>query len=94
MSSRFAPGDRVRVHDRHPMGHVRTPFYIRGLSGVVERVCGAYRNPETLAYGGSGLPEAALYRVRFKQSDVWPDYAGPGRDSVDIEIYEHWLDRA
>ena len=40
------------------------------------------------------LPEAALYRVRFKQSDVWPDYAGPGRDSVDVEIYEHWLDRA
>ncbi len=94
MSARFAPGDRVRVHDRHPPGHVRTPFYVRGLSGVVERECGAFRNPETLAYAASGLPEAALYRVRFKQSDVWPDYAGAGRDSVDVEIYDHWLDRA
>jgi len=30
--------------------------------------------------------------VRFRQRDVWPDYAGPEGDTVDIEIYEHWLE--
>jgi len=29
--------------------------------------------------------------VRFRQGEVWPDYAGPPQDTVDIEIYEHWL---
>ncbi|MFQ5985326.1 MAG: SH3-like domain-containing protein [Alphaproteobacteria bacterium] len=94
MKGRFAPGDRVRVHDRHPPGHVRAPFYIRGKSGVIERVCGAFRNPETLAYGGSGLPKQPLYRVRFPQNEVWPDYAGPAQDTVDVEIYQHWLEPA
>ena len=94
MSARFAPGERVRVHHRNPPGHVRAPFYIRGKSGVIERVCGACRNPESLARGGSGLPKRALYRVRFGQADVWPDYAGAGDDTVDVEIYEHWLDPA
>ncbi len=94
MSARFAAGDRVRVHDRHPPGHVRTPFYIRGHGGVIERVCGEFRNPETLAYGAAGLPRSALYRVRFRQTEVWPDYAGAGADTVDVEIYERWLDPA
>jgi hypothetical protein len=35
---RFAPGDRVRVREDYVPGHVRMPGYIRGKSGVVERV--------------------------------------------------------
>ena len=27
---RFRPGDRVRVRKAYPLGHIRTPFYIRG----------------------------------------------------------------
>jgi len=38
------------------------------------------------------LPLQPLYRVRFRQSDVWPDYGGQAADTVDIEIYEHWLE--
>jgi len=92
MTPRFAPGDPVTVHDRHPPGHVRTPYYIRGKAGVIERVCGAFGNPESLAYGGSGRPLRPLYRVRFRQDAVWPRYDGPTADTVDIEIFEHWLD--
>jgi nitrile hydratase len=73
---------------------VRTPFYIRGHSGVVERFCGRYPNPEELAYARPGLPEQPLYRVRFVQCEVWPDYAGRPEDTVDIEIYQHWLEAA
>jgi len=91
---RFRPGDRVAVHVAYPLGHVRTPFYIRGRSGVVERLCGVYGNPEELAYVRSGRPKQPLYRVRFLQRDVWPDYRGATADSVDVEIYQHWLEPA
>jgi nitrile hydratase len=73
---------------------VRTPFYIRGKAGVIERILGAFPNPEELAYGRSGEPKQTLYRVRFRQPDVWPDYAGAPGDTVDIEIYQHWLEPA
>ena len=94
MTPRFAIGDSVAVRFAEPPGHIRTPYYIRGKSGVVERICGAFANPEELAYGRSGLPREMLYRVRFKLPDVWPHYAGPTCDTVDIEIYEHWLGEA
>ena len=89
---RFRAGDRVAVRAAYPPGHVRTPFYIRGKTGVVERLCGDFANPEELAYARSGLPRRPLYRVRFRQADVWPDYAGENSDTVDIEIYQHWLE--
>ena len=91
---RYQPGDRVRVLKMYPPGHVRTPWYIRGHVGLVERFCGAYPNPEELAYRRSGLPAQPLYRVRFLQREVWPDYAGNRDDTVDIEIYQHWLEPA
>ncbi|HEV3121989.1 MAG TPA: SH3-like domain-containing protein [Isosphaeraceae bacterium] len=92
MNARFAPGDRVRVRRGESPGHIRTPFYVRGLKGVVERVCGPYPNPEERAYGRDGLPAQPLYRVRFRQADVWPKYRGVPADSVEVEIYEHWLE--
>jgi nitrile hydratase len=94
ISPRYRPGERVKVRAAYPPGHVRTPFYIRGHSGVVERLCGNYPNPEELAYARPGLPAQPLYRVRFLQRDVWPDYAGQPADSVDVEIYQHWLEPA
>lgn len=91
---RFSAGDRVAVKALYPIGHVRTPYYIRGKQGVIERFCGSYGNPEELAYARPGLPRQPLYRVRFQQRDVWPGYAGNPQDSVDIEIYQHWLEPA
>jgi hypothetical protein len=87
----FKAGDCVRVRKVDSQGHIRTPHYIRGKNGVIERFVGYFRNPEELAYGRSGEPRCALYRVRFMQSHVWPDYAGAAADTVDIDIYEHWL---
>ena len=90
---RFQPGDTVRVIEAYPLGHVRTPFYIRGKSGTVERYCGAFPNPEELAQMRSGLPAQPLYRVRFRQRDVWPDYGGSPNDVLEVEIYQHWLEK-
>lgn len=92
MSGIHDVGTRVTVRSAHPPGHVRTPYYCRGLTGVVERVCGRFHNPEELAYGRADHPFLTLYRVRFKQRDLWPDYTGPENDSVEIELYEHWLE--
>ena len=87
----FRIGQKVAVRAAFPLGHVRTPYYIRGKHGVIERLCGVYGNPEELAYARSGLPKQPLYRVRFMQRDVWGDYAGNAHDTVDLEIYQHWL---
>ncbi|MEZ5936122.1 MAG: nitrile hydratase subunit beta [Alphaproteobacteria bacterium] len=92
MSRVFEPGDRVRVRKAFPPGHVRTPFYVRGREGVVESVAGRFGDPEELAYGRDGLPKKTLYRVRFRQAELWPDYTGPAADSLVVDLYDHWLD--
>ena len=61
---------------------------------VVERLCGVFGNPEELAQQRSGEPRQPLYRVRFRQKDVWPDYRGGDTDALEVEIYQHWLEDA
>jgi nitrile hydratase len=87
----FKIGDGVEIRQSIALGHRRTPAYIRGKHGVIERICGLFLNPEELAYGFNGLPKKILYRVAFKQVDVWLDYQGPVNDTLEIEIFEHWL---
>ena len=89
----FRTGDRVAVRAAYPIGHVRTPYYIRGKCGVIERLCGVFGNPEELAYARPGVPKQPLYRVRFLQREVWPAYEGSPGDTVDVEIFQHWLER-
>lgn len=93
-TSRFKAGDRVMVRDDWPVGHIRTPVYVRGKTGVVTRCFGAFKNPERLAIGQDGLPKKILYEVQFRQTDIWPDYVGPASDTLLIDIFEHWLDKA
>ena len=93
-SPRFAVGERVRVRRADPPGHVRTPWYCRGHVGTIERLCGAFANPEELAYNRPGLPAQPLYRVRFRSAELWPGYRGGAGDVVEIEIFQHWLERA
>jgi nitrile hydratase subunit beta len=92
-SPRFAVGERVRVRRADPPGHVRTPWYCRGHVGTIERLCGAFANPEELAYNRPGLPAQPLYRVRFRSAELWPDYRGGAGDVVEIEILQHWLEK-
>ena len=89
--SQFRPGDRVRVRAEDRPGHIRTPFYIRGKTGWIERVHGEFLNPESLAYGKNGLPKRPLYLVGFRQAEVWEKYGAP-KDNLYIDIYEHWLE--
>ncbi|MDP6708531.1 MAG: nitrile hydratase subunit beta [Alphaproteobacteria bacterium] len=92
MTAKYQVGEAVAVRVAYPKGHCRTPYYCRGKNGVVERICGEFRNPEQLAYGRDGLPRQPLYRVRFRQAELWDGYDGAPEDAIEIEIYEHWLE--
>ena len=81
----------VRVKSMMPPGHVRTPAYLRGKRGQIERALGTFGNPEQLAYGHEGETRD-LYRVRFTMAEIWGDKAENPDDTVDAEIYAHWLD--
>ena len=88
----FEPGNRIRVRASEKPGHVRTPGYLKGKKGRVESVLGEFPNPEDLAYGHSGRPKRPLYKVSFRQADVWSDYEGPADDRLSADVYEHWLE--
>jgi nitrile hydratase len=94
MSARYGAGETVRIDARQTPAHHRVPSYAKGQVGVIERVCDAFGQPETLAEGEDGKPFKTLYRVRIAQGALWPDYAGPPQDKLEIEIFEHWLEPA
>ncbi len=83
--------DRVRVRAMMPPGHVRTPAYLRGKTGIIERSLGDYPNPEQLAYRQRAEPRA-LYRVRFSMAEIWGAAAENPDDTLDAEIFAHWLE--
>ena len=89
--AKYSTGDRVRVRVGAPSHHFRTPAYIQGKIGQVVALCGIFPNPESLAHGGSGLPQRPLYRVEFAQTQVWRRYRGLESDKILVDIYEHWL---
>jgi nitrile hydratase beta subunit-like protein len=91
---RYGVGERVRVAARAHEGHVRTPGYLKGKTGTIERAHASFTNPETRAYGADGLPKQPLYLVGFAQREVWPDYHGSTGDRIYADVFEHWLEQA
>ena len=89
----LAPGTRVRVKNDWPETrgpcHIRTPWYLRGEEGVVERHLGDFPNPEDLAFARPA-EKRPLYHVRFDQPGLW--HQGSAGDVVVVELYEHWLE--
>ncbi len=85
--------ERVRVKTWSPPGHIRTPAYLRGKIGEVERALPAFPNPELLAYG-LPAPKVPLFRVRFTMAEVWGPAAENPDDFVEAEIFAHWLEPA
>lgn len=89
----YPSGTRVRVKSDWPElrgpCHIRTPYYVRGEAGTVERYLGDFPNPEDLAFArqAAHLP---LYHVRFDQPAFWRQ--GQAGDEVLLEIYAHWLE--
>lgn len=82
---------KVRVRSSMPPGHIRTPAYLRGKTGTIERVLGPFPNPEALAYRQAAIA-LPLYRVRFTMAEVWGAQAEHPDDTLDAEIFAHWLE--
>jgi nitrile hydratase len=74
-----------------PAGHIRTPAYLRGKTGEIERRLPAFPNPELLAYN-LPAPEVPLLRVRFTMAEVWGSAAERPDDVLEAEIFAHWLE--
>ncbi|MFM9938387.1 MAG: SH3-like domain-containing protein [Hyphomicrobiaceae bacterium] len=88
---RFKKGDIVKIANTKAVGHCRTPWYLRGKPGTVVEVQGTFHDPARLAYHKPGWPAQVLYKVRFLQTEIWPDYVGPLSDHLEADIYEPWL---
>ena len=88
----LAPGTRVRVRDDWPERrgpcHIRTPHYLRGETGIVQRHLGDFLNPESLAFARPAATRG-LYHVLFQQPVIWAE-GRPG-DEVLVEVFDHWL---
>jgi len=90
----FAPGDRVRVSMRFPIGHYRVPHYIRGKTAVIERVIVPRAlNNEEEGFGRNAGSKRHYYRIAIPMTELWPGYAGSTHDGLRIEVYETWLER-
>jgi len=89
----FGPGTAVRVIAADAPGHIRTPWYCRGKRGTIVELCGFFPNPEELAYAREGAPLQPLYRVAFRAAQLWPDTPANDKDQLEIDIYQHWLER-
>ena len=89
-TSTLLPGTRVVVRRGPPERHCRTPSYLRGRVGTVLAEVGTFHDPSLLAFHKPGLPCRRLYRVSFRQADLWPSYQGP-KDVLLADLYEHWL---
>lgn len=89
---RFAPASPVRVRDDWPEtrgpAHIRTPHYLRGRIGTVQRCLGRFPNPEDLAFARPA-PILPLYHVCFPADSVWSDADG---QELLVEIFEPWLE--
>ena len=90
--SRFTAGQQVRLRATPTVGHSRVPSYVRGKVATVERVLPEFVIPEDEAWRRIDGRRKPLYRVRLSQHDLWPDYRGALGDSLDLEIFEHWLE--
>jgi len=89
----FAPGARVRIKDRTPIGHYRVPHYLRGRVGKVDSIIEpvAVDNEEE-GYGRNAGAKLHYYRIAVPLTEIWPDYVGAPRDGLYVEVYETWLE--
>jgi nitrile hydratase subunit beta len=88
---KYRPGDQVRARDIHPVGHTRLTRYVRGRSGVVERIQPAALLPDTHAHF-QGENAQHVYSVRFTSDELW----GPNAETftLNIDLFETYLEAA
>jgi len=87
---KFTVGDAVRAKTINPLGHTRSPRYVRGRRGVIDRDHGVFVFPDTSAHGRGPSPQH-VYSVRFAARELWGPEAGP-RDAVYVDLWDDHLE--
>jgi nitrile hydratase len=87
---RLQTGQRVRARNLNPVGHTRLPRYVRGKSGVIDRVHGVFVFPDANAHFFGESPQP-LYSVRFEARELWGGDS-PAADAVYVDLFEDYLD--
>jgi nitrile hydratase len=88
----FRPGDRVRTRNINPVTHTRLPRYVRGHTGIVERINGCHVFPDSAAHGLGDNPQW-LYTVVFNGRELWGADSDPTL-KVSIDAFEPYLEPA
>lgn len=88
----FKPGDKVRAKNINPVSHTRLPRYVRGHSGIVERINGCHVFPDSSAHDQGENPQW-VYTVVFDGRELWGEGADPTL-KVSIEAFEPYLEPA
>lgn len=89
----FAPGDKVRVGNRSPIGHYRVPTYLRGTAGrVIKVIEPTLVDNEEEGYGRNAGDRRHYYRISVPMTGIWPGYEGSPGDELQIEVFESWLE--
>jgi nitrile hydratase len=88
LRARFKAGDRVKVRSIHPLGHTRSPRYVRGKTGVVRRDHGTYVFPDTNAHR-AGENRQHVYSVEFSARELW---GRNDRERLMIDLWEDYLE--
>jgi nitrile hydratase subunit beta len=88
--ARFRPGDRVRVKRMRPTGHTRCPRYVRGATGLVDRLQGVARLPDDGPQRGT---PHAVYAVAFRSGELFGTTDEPPW-TVLLDLYEPYLEGA
>ena len=86
----FGVGERVVVRDVHPEAHTRLPGYLRGKTGVIERVY-----PKAYGYFFSTGPDGIgdpmpVYVVKFSAEELWGTSSEPN-SPVYADVFQAYL---
>ncbi|MDU8927258.1 nitrile hydratase subunit beta [Alisedimentitalea sp. MJ-SS2] len=94
----FQIGDRVRTANYSPNttihgGHTRLPGYAMGRTGTVVMRHGNHVLPDSNAHFMGEAPEP-LYAVEFAAVDLWDGDAEDAGDSMVLDLWQSYLERA
>ena len=92
-SPKYAVGDRVRVTTDSPPGHTRKAGYVRGKTGVIGILHGAFIFPDSAAMGNGEDPQN-VYTVRFTAEELWGSESADPNSTVTIDLWEPHLEKA
>jgi len=84
MDSKFALGDKIKIKTDNPGDSKRVPKYIKGKTGIVQKIRGRIVNPRD-----HRDERPTLYSVAFVSNDLFPEASK--KDKVFVDIFEDWM---